>query len=436
MMSLRLVWALLGALMVCCAHAQAPHTPLRLSAADRAAALQAISKIFEEQYVFPQLRPQIVARLDAAKSEGRYDVDDPVVFAERITQDLREVSHDGHSWLSFDPAAYAASSAPAGSDNDAEAFWRRRAIRNHHGLTEMRILGGNVRYLKISGFEWAGDATGAAYDAAMRFLKDGDAVIIDLRGNGGGSHPAVRYLVSHFMRGNVLEMTFLEGSKPPEQSRTLDSLPAGRLEGAPLFVLIDGGTASAAEAFAYDVQQFKLGELVGTRTAGAANNNNLLPVTPGFILSVSYGRPVHAVSDTNWEGVGVEPTVGAQSLQALDIAESLALTRLEQAAGATPEKLAEYAWAKIAVEARLHPVTFTPARLKSLAGRYGRADVSFRDGALWLTRPDRPSARLSLLTADGLFALAGRDGVRVRLTGRAMQMLWVDEPTPRVFPRS
>jgi hypothetical protein len=74
--------------------------------------------------------------------------------------------------------------------------------------------------------------------------------------------------------------------------------------------------------------------------------------------------------------------------------------------------------------------------LKSLAGRYGRADVSFRDGALWLTRPDRPTARLSLLTADGLFALAGRDGVRVRLTGRAMEMLWVDEPTPRVFPRS
>jgi hypothetical protein len=436
MMSLRLAWALLGALIVCSAHAQAPPTPLRLSAADRAAALQAIAKIFEEQYVFPQLRPQIVARLDAAKDEGRYDVDDPIVFAERITQDLREVSHDGHAWLSFDPAAYAASSAPAGSENDAEAFWRRRAIRNHHGLTEMRILGGNVRYLKISGFEWADDVTGAAYDAAMRFLKDGDAVIIDLRGNGGGSHPAVRHLVSHFMGGNVLEMTFLEGSKLPEQSRTLEYLPAGRLQGAPLYVLIDGGTASAAEAFAYDVQQFKLGELVGTRTAGAANNNNLLPVTPGFILSVSYGRPVHAVSETNWEGVGVEPTVGAQSLQALDVAESLALTRLEQAAGATPEQLAEYAWAKIAVEARLHPVTFTPARLKSLAGRYGRADVSFRDGALWLTRPDRPTARLSLLTADGLFALAGRDGVRVRLTGRAMEMLWVDEPTPRVFPRS
>lgn len=436
MTSLRLVLALLGAAMVCCAHAQAPHAPPGLTAAERAVALQTISKIFAEQYVVAELRPQIVARLDAARGEGRYDVNDPLVFAERITEDLRAVSHDGHSWLSFDPAAYAASSAPAGSENDAEAFWRSRAIRNHHGLTEMRILGGNVRYLKVSGFEWAGDATGAAYDAAMGFLKDGDAVIIDLRGNGGGSHPAVRYLVSHFMRGNVLEMTFLEGSKLPEQSRTLEYLPAGRLQGAPLYVLIDGGTASAAEAFAYDVQQFKLGELVGSRTAGAANNNNLLPVTPGFILSVSYGRPVHAVSNTNWEGVGVEPTVVAESLQALDVAESLALTRLEQAAGATPEKLADYAWAKIGVEARLHPVTFAPARLKSLAGRYGRADVSFRDGALWLTRPDRPTARLSPLTADGLFALAGRDAVRVRLTGRAMEMFWVDEPAARVFPRS
>jgi hypothetical protein len=261
-------------------------------------------------------------------------------------------------------------------------------------------------------------------------------MIIDLRGNGGGSHSAVRYLVSHFMPGGALEMTFMEGSKVPEQSHTLEYLPAGRLEGRPLYVLIDGGVASAGEAFAYDVQQFKLGELVGERTAGAANNNNLLPVPPGFILSVSYGRPVHPVSNANWEGTGVEPSVAAPAAQALDVAQQLALTRLSQAADTPPEKLADYSWAGVGVAARLHPVSMPEKKLTALAGRYGRIEVTFRDGALWLSRPNRPTSRLSLLTADGLFALERAEHLRAHLTGKTLELWQSGEPAPRVFPRS
>jgi hypothetical protein len=122
------------------------------------------------------------------------------------------------------------------------------------------------------------------------------------------------------------------------------------------------------------LQQFKIGELVGARTVGPANNNKLLPIAPNFILSISYGRPGHVISHTNWEGVGVKPDVETSPLQALDIAQSLALKRLAEAPGATPEALIEYAWARIPVEARLRPVTLTPDQLKALAGRYGKAD--------------------------------------------------------------
>jgi len=260
-------------------------------------------------------------------------------------------------------------------------------------------------------------------------------VIIDVRGNGGGTHAAVRYLVSHFMRGDTLEMSFLAGSAVPEQSRTLEYLPAGRLQNIPLYVLIDGGTASAAEAFAYDVQQFKLGELVGARTVGAANNNKHVPVAPDFILSVSYGRPLHAISNANWEGVGVAPTVDAPPQQALEVAHSLALQRLREKKGVSAENLNDYSWAATAVEARLHPVALTPDRLQSFAGRYATAQVDFRDGILWLSRADRPTLRLSPMTADGLFAVDGIDRLRVRFTGQALELLRAGEPAPRVFPR-
>ncbi len=435
-MSNRLIAALAMCWMVCASALGEPRSAsAELSASERGAALKSIVKEFEEKYVFPDMRQRIVELLQSAERSGRYSTDDPLVFAERVTEDLKEVGRDKHLSLSFDPAGYAIANSGDGGTAGEEALWQRLALREHHGLTDMKVLGGNVRYLRISRFDWLTDQTGAAYDQAMRFLKDGDAVIIDIRGNGGGAHAPVRYLVSHFMDPDVLEMSFVEGSQTPAQSRTLEYLPAGRMKGMPLYVLIDLSSASAAEAFAYDVQQFKLGELVGSKTVGAANNNTLLPIAPNFILSISYGRPVHPVSNTNWEGVGVTPSVPANPAQALEVAHSLALQRLSEKEGVSEENRVDYVWAKVAADAKLNPVTVQPARLQTLAGRYGAAKVDYRDGILWLSRPDREPARLSPMTADGLFAVERVDGLRVRLTGKTMELLRAGMTKPQVVPR-
>jgi hypothetical protein len=418
------------------AQSQSSRPAAAFSAAQRQTVLNDILAVFEQQYVFPEMRPRIAERLKSAERDGRYATDDANEFAERVTEDLREVSNDKHLSLSVDPAGYAAATAQGHDDQSDLEVWQRLAVRDHHGLTEMKILGGNVRYLRISRFDWINDQTGAAYDSAMRFLKQGDAAIIDIRGNGGGAHSAVQYLVSHFMDGDVLEMTFLEGAETPAQSRTLENLPAGRLKGMPLYVLIDRSSASAAEAFAYDVQQFKLGELIGSKTIGAANNNKLLPIAPNFILSVSYGRPVHPISNTNWEGMGVAPSIEAPPSQALEVAHALALKRLSEKEGVSAENLAAYDWAKVAVDASLKPVSLSPARLRSLAGNYGTTKVEFRDGALWITRPDRETVRMSLLTSDGLFAVERVEGMRVRLTGRTMELLRPGAGKPQIIPRS
>ena len=412
----------------------APAAP-RLSPAERTSALEAIRRVLAEQYVFPEMRAKLVNRLSRAEKEGRYDVGQPYLFAERITDDLRAEGRDGHLALRHAPAQYAAAMSPPASARGSEAFAKRRAVRSHHGLTEMRILPGNIRYLRITGFEWVADETGSAYDGAMRFLRDGDAVVIDLRGNGGGHAAAVQYLVSHFLPADTLLLTFVQGSETPFQSRTLNHVPAGRLLGKPLYVLIDGNVASAAEELAYHVQQFGLGELVGERTAGGANNNRLVPIAPSFILSVSVGRPVHAVSGGNWEGSGIAPSVEAASSQALDVAQSHALAQLAEAPGAEPGQIAEYAWARAAVEARLRPVTVTPKRLRELAGDYGEVKIELRGAALWLVRPERRARLLTPLTADGLFAVDGVDALRVRFKAQALELLWLGETEARVFRR-
>ena len=414
--------------------------PVSLTANQRVAAIEAIVAAIREKYVFPERVPAIEAKLRESHAAGRYAVDAPRAFAERVTEDLRQSSDDGHMYLDYAPERYTLASS-ASSDAEREAatmtYWHRQARRDNHGLAEMRILAGNVRYLKITGFHWIDDETGAAYDAAARFLRGGDAIILDLRGNGGGSHGAVRYLISHFLEPNRHEMTFLQAGEPPSQSRTLDYLPSGRLTDQPLYVLTNGRTASAAEAFAYDVQQFRLGRLIGEKTAGGANNNSFVPVAPGFMLSVSYGRPVHPVSGSNWEGTGITPDIAVSSAQALKAAHAEMLTELLGRSDADPVARADWEWARTAAQARLAPVSVPESQLQALAGSYGSDRVVFREGSLWFKRADRQPQRLLPLDNRGLFEVEGyREALRLRLDGRDMEILWIDEPEPIRVSRS
>jgi hypothetical protein len=306
-----------------------------LTAAERASAIDAVLTTLDAQYVFPERRPAMREAVRAAQSEGRYDTADPVVFAKRLSEDLSRSGQDGHLYVRYDPDQFAAAKRkPANGEDSAEleALWATRYRAANYGLTEQRVLPGNVRYLKISMFGWVNDETGSAYDAAMRFLEGGEAVIIDLRGNGGGAHDAVRYALSHFMKPDELLITFLEAGEPPYASRTLTYLPSGRMLGKPLYVLIDGKVASAGEEFAYSVQQFRLGTLIGQTTAGGANTNRFEPIAPGFMLSVSYGAPEHPASGGNWEGVGVKPDVEVPADQALERAQAMAREKLAPSA--------------------------------------------------------------------------------------------------------
>ncbi len=413
--------------------------PAILTSDQRTAAIAAIIQAVETQYVFPDRVPAIRDRLHEGLSSGRYDTTDAGVFGGLVSTDLREASHDGHMYLNYAPAQYAvASVSGAGSDDNPElqAMWAATAVRNNHGLAEMRILPGNIRYLRISQFHWVADRTGQAYDDAVRFLRDGDAVIIDLRGNGGGDHAAVRYLLSHFMEPDQLDITLLEAGEEPIQSRTLDNLPAGRMRGKPLYVLINPQVGSAAEAFAYDVQQFRLGTLIGATTAGAANNNRFVPIAPGFMLSISYGRPVHPVSGTNWEAVGVAPDIAVDPATAPDVAASLALSHLLARTEADAAARAAWEWALDGVEARLHPVSPSSQRLRDLAGTYGGRAILFEDGGLVWRRSNGQKVRLSPMNEDGLFAVEGSDDrLRLRFVDDTLEMHWIDQPSPSRFTR-
>ena len=348
---------------------------------DAKAVVADVQRILDANYVLPEMRPKLSAALSQGLAAGRYNVSDPSVLAERINADMSAVAHDKHLGMHHDPAQQArlaASPAGSGADDAPPSEEEvRQATRLNHGITEMKVLPGNIRYMDLIGFFWGGKPTEEAYDNAMRFLRDGDAAIIDLRHNGGGSPDAVRYLISHFLEPNRPIVTFYMRGKPGDTLKTLATLPAGRMIGKPLYVLTSGGSASAAEEFIGHVAGFKVGELIGETSAGAGFRNEFFPVAGGYVISVSVGRAVLASTGKDWEGVGIAPTVQIGQDKALDVAQMRALRRLASNATGEDKRILE-ARATV-LEAKATPVA-TELPLAQYAGAYGERSVSLGDG--------------------------------------------------------
>jgi hypothetical protein len=246
---------------------------------DAHAVVAEVRRILADRYVLPERRPALDAILARGLASGRYDGIDPATLADRISSDLAEAGNDKHLGFQYNPRQAALLASPAtGGPPNPEAF-RQMARASNHGVSELRVLPGNIRYMNYTGFMWTGPESAAALEQAMRFLSEGEAVIIDLRQNGGGSPQAVQYIVSHFLPPDRPLVEFHMGGQPePDRLSTLAELPAGRMIGKPLYVLTSSGSASAAEEFTGHVAGFRLGELVGATTAGAAFRNQWVPV--------------------------------------------------------------------------------------------------------------------------------------------------------------
>ena len=401
--------------------------PTKITIDQARAAAAEIAQLIESHYVFAEKRQPIAQAIRTAAAAHHYDTEDPYTFADRLTDDLKAAGHDEHLGVKFDPDQ-AREPGPhqkiSGPHPEVMSAGRRR----NEGFEELKILPGNIRYLKITNFLWTPDVTASVIDEVARFLGDGDAVIIDLRGNGGGNADAVARLISYFMKNDDQTlMTFFDGmSGEVAVTKVLDDLRGPRMVGKPLYTLIDEGTGSAAEEFAYHVQQFKLGALVGQQTAGAANNNHHFTVAPGFVVSVSIGRPVHPMSKTNWEGAGIAPTDKVPAAAALEYAQLMALHRLADHASEPQRK--SYNWAIEALEARLHPFDVKPAELQAYAGRYGIRTIRVENDALVLQRDGRPAVKLAPMGPD-LFSLARTDQVRVKFKRSGNRIVGFDQVT-------
>ncbi|WP_338241466.1 S41 family peptidase [Aurantiacibacter hainanensis] len=398
----RLGWAVLlslgSTLFALLAPTPAPVAAQEAPVVRPAAVVEDVRRVIARRYVLPEKRPALDAVLAEGLAAGRYDVTDPVELAARINADLSRVGQDKHLTLSYDPRTFAAlRSGEEGGEFDLAAY-ETEVRSGNHGVTRLLNLPGNVRYLEYTGFDWIGEESAEAIDTAMRFLAGGDAAIIDLRRNGGGSPEAVQHMVSHFLKaGQPLVTFYMEGEAEPGVPHTLDNLAAPRMVGMPLYVLISGGTGSAAEEFAGHVSGFGIGELVGENTAGAGFRNTYEPVGDGFALSVSIGRAVLASTGRDWEGTGHAPTIPTSADAAMNVAWHTALARLAQdGEGPDRDRLAALA-DNVAALSQSRP---SARSLDRYAGTYGTRGVRLAGETLAYMREGRVEEPLVPLGGD------------------------------------
>lgn len=389
---------------------------------DAVTVIAAVRKAIADNYVVADKRAAIDSMLAEGLVAGRYAGLAPDALAQRVTDDLRRVANDKHLGMRHDPRIAAQMAAGGQGDEVADgAFFRNLARKLNHGVAEMRVLPGNVRLVGYHGFVWTGPESAAAIDQAIAFLKGGDAAIIDLRRNGGGSPEAVRYLASHFVAPDRLLVRFFMRADPPTESRSVAELPSGRIEDVPVYVLTSGNSASAAEEFAAHVRGFGFGQLVGETTMGAAYRNEMVAVPGGFVLSVSVGRP-ELPGGGDWEAKGIAPHVAIPEAQALDRAHALALTRIA-ATAPEGERLA-LRWQAEAAAAKAEPRT-APRSLAAYAGRYGVRTITQGDDRLVYRRDGGVETPLIAL-GDDLFALEADPETRIAFVASGDRITGLD----------
>lgn len=308
----------------------APAPSVRIDAATRKEVIElAIGKI-AAGYVFPGKVPAIAGALRARLASGAYDrLDDPAAFAEAVNADIQSIAHDRHMRL-FWSAQPLPPRGAGGTIDPAEMqrFQRREAELNFR-MPKVEVLDGNIGYLKMNAFDRP-ERAGPVFSAAMAFLARTDAIIFDMRENGGGDPHMVSFAVSYLLPVDTLIISFHQhGEAVDQQMWSLPYVPGGRWStDKPVYVLTSDRTASGGEEFAYDIQQLKRGTVIGGTSWGGANPGDVVPIDRHFAIFVPGGTPTNPISKTNWEGVGVKPDVPVDPATALDVAWRMAMAKL------------------------------------------------------------------------------------------------------------
>ena len=328
----RTFFAILLAVTAAAAGAAVAQQPAALDAAARQQVIDGAIAHMQRAYIFEDVAEKMAAALRAHAAAGAYDeITAGPEFASVLTKHLQDVSRDKHLRIIFEPAGIGARQAPATAEERTRRMQAER--RGNFGIHRVERLDGNVGYIELRGFSGSPDAE-AAVTAAMNFLSNTDALIFDLRRNGGGSPVTIGFISSYLFDKPVHLNDFYVRETDRRQSFHTTEAVSGKRYGQskPVYVLTSNRTFSAAEEFTYNLKNLKRATIVGETTGGGAHPGGVRRITDHFGIWLPTGRAINPITGTNWEGVGIAPDIAVDPAEALPAAHLDALKKIRAAA--------------------------------------------------------------------------------------------------------
>jgi C-terminal processing protease CtpA/Prc len=372
---------------------------------------KAIAEVFERKYILPKDGEKIAHLIVNNIENGDYDkLIHGKDLAKRLQKDTRSINGDRHITIYFSPE-YIKNIKDSELQKKIKEKAQLRARTNNYGFKEIRILPGNIGYLKMNSFNGSQEAFNTA-TAAMQFLANSYAVIIDLRWNPGGDSKMVQFISSYFLgkEPKILDVFHFRENNRFEQLWSLPYVPGRSLEHADLYILTSGLTFSAAEGLAYDLKALNRATIVGETTMGGAHPVDIVFIKDKFLLNIPHAFSRNPITQKNFEGVGVKPDVSIDRKNALLKAHILAIKR-RIAKEANKSIKAALKWALDGLPTQ--PIFLTDSVKKSYTGTYGPNKIIFENGDLYyLFGPGK--LRMSPMTKD-TFLLENFSSFRIKI---------------------
>jgi Peptidase family S41/N-terminal domain of Peptidase_S41 in eukaryotic IRBP len=374
--------------------ATAQSAPLEKS--EKEAVVAKIGDLLTVNYVFPDRAAMAKAKIASALAAGDYDeIADSTAFAQRITADLQSVTHDKHVRVFAGPGQGPPAGMPPPPPSNA-------------GFTRVDRLKGNIGYIKLLGFPGPGPFN-LATGQAMADLVSTDALIIDMRDNGGGSAESVTYFCSFFFDPkksvHINDLIFRKPGTNEYTTREFwTKVVATAYLKKPVYLLTSKRTFSGGEEFVNDLKVQKRAKVFGETTGGGANPGGMMPINPSLSIFIPSGRAENPVTKANWEGAGVTPDVIVDEKQAFRAAVlDIIKKRDAGTAAAVKRDLATQNDVDPLVEARLLKIRTTAQSGSAAAVRRNLEELARGAPNYDLMSPDLANvtrAQLPMLQAD------------------------------------
>jgi carboxyl-terminal processing protease len=191
-------------------------------------------------------------------------------------------------------------------------FSLRRAKVEVHSVAQQSLEPG-YGYLRITGFsETTADDVNHAIARLKRDNPGGiKGLVLDLRNNPGGVLEAGVAVADAFLNEGVIVTA--DGRTPDARFR-MDATPGDVIDGAPLVVLVNGGSASASEIVAGALKDHGRAELIGHKTYGKGSVQTVMPLSHGGAVKLTTSR-YFTPSGASIHGKGIVPDIVAQGAE-------------------------------------------------------------------------------------------------------------------------